>query len=129
MGFGVSAILARLGLQHIRATSGVLVSLAVGTVATMAIAFLVHTREILDLAVVALAWFLLAGILNFPMGRLLSFTSIRSIGAARSSSIIAASPLVATALAVTVGTETLSVAILLGTFAIVGGLAIILSQQ
>ena len=129
MGFGVSAIFARLGLQHIRATSGVLVSLAVGTVLTMAIALSVYPREILDLAGIALVWFLLAGILNFPMGRLLSFTSIRSIGAARSSSIIAASPLVATALAITVGTEALSVAILLGTVAIVGGLAIILSQQ
>ena len=50
------------------------------------------------------------------------------VGAARASPIIGAAPLVATALAVTVGTESLNPPIMLGTVAIVGGLAIILRQ-
>ena len=49
LGFGVSSVFARLGLQYMRPTTGVLVSLAVGTVATMAIALSLHLREVLQL--------------------------------------------------------------------------------
>ena len=129
LGFGVTAIFVRLGLQHMRATTGTLLSLAVSTVVTLAIALGLHPREVFDLAWVALLWLLLAGLLNFPLGRLLNFTGVHMAGVSRASPIIGASPLFAGALAVAFAGEALNVPILLGTVSIIGGLALILSQQ
>ena len=63
LGFGSSAVLARLSLQHMRTSTGVLISLVVGTVITLALAFSFHTREILSLSGIAFVW--LAGLRNY----------------------------------------------------------------
>lgn len=129
LGFGASAVFARLGLQHVRVTSATLVSLIVGTVAAMAIAFIFYPDEIIALSGIAFFWFLVSGALNFPVGRMLNFLGVSYAGVSRASTIIGASPLFATALAVTIGGETINAPIALGTAAIVGGLLLILSQR
>lgn len=129
LGFGASAVLARVGLLHIRSTTATLVSLLVGTTITMTLAFIVDSAEILVLSGVVFLWFLLSGVINFPLGRLLNFTGVSLAGVSRSSPIVGASPLFATALAVSVGGESINALILLGTFCIIGGLALILSQR
>jgi len=129
LGFGVSSVLARAGLQQIRPTTGVLVSLAVGAVVTMAIAFGLHTAEILAMTAVGFAWILLVGALHYPVGRLFSYVGIRFVGAARSSPIVGISPMIATVLAITVGSESVNAPILMGTGTIMAGLVIILSEQ
>ena len=129
LGFGGSAVLARLGMRSMKATTGTLVSLVVSTVATMAIAVSLHTGEILKLQGMAFVWFLVAGLLSYPVGRLLNYTGVRLAGVSKGSSIVGSAPLFATALAVLVGGESLSAPILVGTLAIIGGLALILSQQ
>ena len=129
LGFGVSAIFARLGLQHMRATTGTLLSLSVSTVVTLVIALGLHPREIFDLEWLALLWLLMAGVLSFPLGRLLNFTGVRMVGVGRASPIVGASPLFAGALAVAFAGEALNVPILLGAVFIIGGLALIMSQQ
>jgi len=59
VGFGASAVFARLSMQHIHATSGTLASLIVGTLVTTALAFRFCAEGILGLAGVAFLWFLL----------------------------------------------------------------------
>ena len=129
LGFGTSAIFARLGLEHMRATSGTLISLMVGTVITMSLAFALHWNEIFALGGVAFLWFTLSGVVNFPMGRLLNYTSVSLAGVSRASPIVGSSPLFATVLAITIGGESINAPILLGTLAITAGLALILSQR
>ena len=128
-GFGTAAVFARLGLQHMRSTTGTLVSVIVGTVIVMTLALIIHWDAILALAGVAFLWFLLSGSINFPVGRLLNFTSVRLAGVSRSTPIVGSSPLFATALAVTVGGESVNASLLVGTFAIIGGLTLILTQR
>ncbi len=128
-GFGASAIFARLGLEHMRATTGTLVSLVVGTVVTLALALVFSWDEVFALSSVALLWLLLAGIINFPLGRLLNFTGVHLAGVSRSTTLVGASPLFATIAAITLGGESVTVPVLLGTLAIIGGLALIVSQR
>ena len=129
LGFGSSAIFARLGLQHLRPTSGTLVSLVVGSVIAMTLAFIFHFDEIFALGSFAFVWFLLSGFINFPLGRLLNFTAVDLAGVNRATPIIGASPLFAMALAITIGGESINVPIFLGTISIIGGLVLILSQR
>lgn len=129
LGFGSSAVFARLGLQHMRPTTGTLVSLIVGTIITMTLAFALHSDQIFTLIGIAFLWFLLSGAVNFPVGRLLNYTSVSLVGVSRSAPIVGSSPLFATVLAVTVGGETINLPILLGTAFIIGGLVLILSQR
>ena len=59
----------------------------------------------------------------------MNFTGVHLAGVSRASPIVGASPLFATALAVTLTGEALNVPILLGTVSIIGGLTLILRQQ
>ena len=127
-GFGAGAVFARLGLRDIRATTGTLVSLVVGSLVTTAIAVSLHWEQIVALAGVAFLWFMLSGLINFPLGRLFNFTGVSIIGVSRSAPIVGSSPLWATILAVGIGGESINLPIALGTVAIISGLAMILSQ-
>ena len=112
-----------------RATTGTLISLVIGTVIAMALAFAIYPDKILGLGAVAFLWFLLSGFINFPLGRMLNYVSVGLVGVSKSTPIVGASPIFATALAVTIGGESLGLLTLLGTFSIIGGLALILSQR
>ena len=129
LGFGIAAVFARVGLQDIKATTGTLVSLVVGTIITMALAFVFHTDAILKLAGVAFLWFLLSAFINFPLGRLLNFTGGSMAGVSKSAPIVGSSPLFATMLAISIGGESINTMIAIGTLSIIGGLAMILSQR
>ena len=129
LGFGASAVFARIGLQYMRPTTGAFVSLLVGIVITLTIAIAFHWDDILALSGVAFAWFLLSGTLNFPLGRLMNFTSVNKIGVARSAPIVGASPLFAAILGVTVGGETMNLYIFAGTLIIIGGITLIVGQK
>jgi drug/metabolite transporter (DMT)-like permease len=98
-------------------------------VVTLTLAFAFHSNEIVGLAGIAFLWFLLAGVVNFPLGRLLNFTGVSLVGVSKASPIVGSSPLFATILAVTIGGESISLPILAGTLSIVGGLGLILSQK
>ena len=128
-GFGATAVFARLGLQHIRPTSGTLISLMVSTALAMIVALSLHSREIFGLDGAVFLWLALAGALNFPLGRLLNYTGVLFAGVSRASTIVGISPLFAAAFAVLVAGESVNAPILLGTVSIVGGLAMILGQE
>jgi drug/metabolite transporter (DMT)-like permease len=129
LGFGSTVVFARVAFQHMHVTTGTLASLVVSTALTMSIAVILSPHEIAGLSAEAYAWIFLAGLLTFPVGRLLNYASTYLVGVARASPIVGSSPLFATALAVVLTGESLNAPIILGTLAIIGGVALILGQQ
>ncbi len=129
MGFGAAAVFARIGLQYMRPTTGAFVSLLIGIAITLTLALVFHFDDILALSGIAFIWFLITGTLNFPLGRLLNFTSVNKIGVSRSAPIIGAAPLFSGILGVTVGGESMNLFIFTGTLVIIGGIAMIVSQK
>ena len=129
MGFGAAAVFARIGLQYMRPTTGAFVSLLIGIAITLTLALVFHFDDILVLSGVAFVWFLITGTLNFPLGRLLNFTSVSKIGVSRSAPIIGAAPLFSGILGVTLGGESMNIFIFSGTLVIIGGIAMIVGQK
>ena len=129
LGFGASAVFARVGMQYIRPTTGTFISLLVGIAITLTLALVFHFDDILTLGGIAFAWFLVSGTLNFPLGRLLNFTSVSKLSVSRSAPIVGASPFFAAILGVTIGGESMNLLIFAGTTAIVCGIALIVGQR
>lgn len=128
-GFAATAVFARTALQRMSAPYGTLLSLFVSTVAAITIAVVLHPDEMLGIGVVALGWLFLVGFLNFPLGRMFNYTSVTMVGVSKASTVVATSPLFATILAVIILGERVSPITLLGTVAVVGGLALTLNQK
>ena len=128
-GFAATAVFARTALQRMSAPYGTLLSLFVSTVAAMIIAAVLHPDELLGIGVVALGWLFLVGFLNFPLGRMFNYTSVTMVGVSKASTVVATSPLFATILAVIILGERVSPITLLGTVAVIGGLALTLNQK
>lgn len=128
-GFGTSAVLARGGMQYFGSTTATLISLCSSALVTMVIALLFHSSEIRSLPLEAFFWFLVAGFITFPGGRLLNFRSIRLIGASRATSVVSTSPLFAASIAVLWGGESLNPFLITGTLCVVGGVMILVSQR
>ncbi len=129
MGFGAAAVFARIGLQYMRPTTGAFVSLLIGIAITLTLALVFHFDDIFALSGIAFVWFLITGTLNFPLGRLLNFTSVDKIGVSRSAPIIGAAPLFSGILGVTLGGESMNLPIFTGTLVIIGGIAMIVGQK
>ena len=129
MGFGAAAVFARIGLQYMRPTTGAFVSLLIGIAITLTLALVFHFDDILALSGIAFVWFLITGTLNFPLGRLLNFTSVSKLGVSRSAPIIGAAPLFSGVLGVTLGGESMNLFIFTGTLVIIGGIAMIVGQK
>lgn len=128
IGFGATAVFARLSVQHMRPTTGTLMSLVVGTIVMLTIALALEGADVLFVEPAVYPVLFLAGFTSFIGGRLLNFVAVSKIGVSRSSPIVGASPLVATVLAVILAGESVNMPIVLGTVAIVLGLGIVLSQ-
>ena len=129
VGWAGSSIFARLGLQHVRNTTGTMVSMVTGLAVVAAVALPFYGGRILLLPLVAFAWFALLGVLNFVLGRFFSYTAIHLAGVARASPVVSTSPLWAMIIAVIFLNETLTILTLIGAVAIVGGLALIMSER
>ena len=129
LGFGATAVFARLGLQGIPTRYGTLISLAVSAAAAMAIAAVLHPGEIVGLAAVSLGWLFLVGMFNFPVGRMFNYMSVRLAGVSKASTVVATSPLFATGLAVIILGESVNAVTLAGTVSIIGGLALTLYEK
>ena len=127
-GFGSTAVFARTALQHMRVSTATFVSLAVSAILTLAIASLFHPGEMLTIDSAGYWWILLAALLNNPVGRFLNYTAVSKAGVSRASSLIGTSPLFAAALAVAFTGESMGLLTVFGTFSIVLGLGMVLSQ-
>ena len=129
MGFGATAVFAKVGLQGMPTRYGTLISLAVSATAAMAIAAALHPGEIVELGAVSLGWLFLVGLFNFPVGRMFNYMSVRLAGVSKASTVVATSPLFATGLAVVILGESVNAFTLAGTALIIGGLALTLYEK
>ena len=129
LGFGSSTVLARVGLQHMRSSSATIISLISGSVTVLILAFALSGADILALPFTAFLWFALIGLVHFVMGRFLNFTSVSLAGAAKASALFATSPLFAATFAVTLGGETLTLPVVLGTLSIIAGVILVVTKS
>ena len=128
VGFGATAFFARLSVQHVRPTSGVIVSLVVGVICTGGLVVVMDGAEALALKWTQIALLFLIGLASFVGGRLLNFVAVSKIGVARSSPVVGANPLVAIALAILLLGETPSLTVAVGTIFIIIGVVVVLSK-
>ena len=129
LGFGATAVFARLGVQYVPVGPGTLVSLIVSTIVTAAVTVAFQPADLVTITGTGLFLAFVVGLLSYPTGRLLSFTGVRLVGVSRSSTIVGAAPLFATAIAVAFAGESVTIPLLVGSVSIVGGMTLILSQQ
>ena len=127
--WGTSAIFVRLGLRHMRSTTGTVISLASGGSLVGLITFALYGNEMFTLPATVYAWIILLGLINYPMGRLLNFTGVQLAGVSRTAPILAGAPLVAATLGVFLGGETITFTIAVGIAAIVAGVVLVVSER
>ena len=128
VGFGATAFFARLSVQHMRPTTGVIVSLVVGVICTSVFVVAMDGAAALSLDWTQIVLLFLAGGASFVGGRLLNFVAVSKIGVARSSPVVGASPLFAVALAVLLLSETPNLTVAVGTISIITGVVVVLSR-
>ena len=116
IGFGATGVTARLSVEHMRPTTGTLLSLVVGAAVVFLIAAIVCGVGEFKLEPVAYVWLCAAGISSFVVGRLLNFVAVSRIG------VFAATA------AVLLAGESINALIIVGTLAIIGGLAVVVRQ-
>ena len=127
--WGVAAIFTRLGLQGISPVVGTFISMAASLLIVTVIAALAFRDALLAVSLNAVAWFALIGVLNFPLGRLLNFSSVKQIGVARSSPVLAVAPFFSIAMAVLLLGESLTAPIVVGAALILGGIVLVVTSQ
>ena len=129
VGFGSSAVLARLGLQRISPTLGVFLSLSTGFLFTFALSLALHFRDVLTLTPKAFLWFLFFAVITFPLARLINYTAISLAGASRTSPLLSTSPIFATLLALIALGEKPNLLIGIGILISVIGMGLIVSER
>ncbi len=131
LGFGSSAVLARLGMQAMRPMPSALVSLVASTLLAGTLALIFELDAIIAMPAIAMVWLLGNGILSYLGGRSQQYVAISLIGASRVTPIVGSAAVFSaiyaitlTRLGVTGFDERLNVLLGLGTFVVVIGLAL-----
>jgi len=126
--WGASAVVARLGLLNMHPVAATWLSLITGCVLLAPIVILQHSEDIAGLGWSSYAWFAFMGFLNFPLGRLLNYTSVRLAGVTRATPILAIAPLFSVTIAIIFLGEQATGWLLAGTAAIVAGVVLIVTD-
>jgi drug/metabolite transporter (DMT)-like permease len=128
--FGFSQLASRKGLRGIAVDQGTFIMIVVST-ALMTIPFfwLGGPRLIQQSDPLSLAYFVLAGVIHFVGGFTLMNISIRNIGAARTGSLIATTPLFATFLAAISLHELINGPLVIGVLIVIAGVLLISSKS
>ena len=129
LGFGSSAIFARIGMQGMSPLSSTMVSVVVSFLPTAILALLFAFADIKGLPPEAFLWFLLLGVVNFLGGRTASFQAIGRIGASRTAALQGTAAVFATFFAITITGERPHFIVLIGTFTVVTGLTAALGNS
>ena len=131
LGFGSSAVLARLGMQAIRPMPASLISLVGSTLLAGTLALIFELDEIIAMPAIALVWLLGNGILTYMGGRSQQYIAISLIGASRVTPIVGSAALFSALYAITLTrlevpgfNEHLNVLLGIGTVVVVCGLAL-----
>ena len=125
VGWGTDAVLARCGLREIPPALGTFLSLCAGLAACLIALLILDPGGLGRYPPAGVAWFALVGLINFLVGRQCNYNATRRLGAARSVSIFATSPLISIALAVGFTGERVSPILLAGVALIVAGVVLV----
>lgn len=129
LGWGASAILARLGLDGVSPALGTLISLVSSFAVTLVVALIVQPEGFAQLSVSTVLWFALIGLVNFPIGRQLNFQAIKRIGPARAAPLFGTSTLFAMLIAVLFTDEEVTVPLVAGSLMVVTGIILVVREQ
>ena len=131
LGFGSSAVLARLGMRAMRPMAASLVSLVGSTLLAGTLALVFTFDAIIALPAIAMVWLLGNGILTYMGGRSQQYIAISVIGASRVTPIVGGAALFSALYAITLTrlgvpgfNEHLNVLLGIGTVVVVLGLAL-----
>ncbi len=127
--WGTSAIFSRLGLQNIKASTGTFISMLSSILVVGLLALTLNFDDIIHISPTTLLWFGLIGVVNYVLGRQFNFLSITYIGATKATTLFATAPFFAIILAVTLIGESINPTIVIGIFAIVAGLYLVIISQ
>ncbi len=126
VGFGTGSVLIRVGTQHVSSPVATTLAVATGAVVSTTLALIFDFAELKHLPAIAFAWFFVLAVMGYPLGRLLNYTSISMIGAARTAPIDSLRPIFAMGLAIVFLGERPTLLITLGTPVIVLGLVFVI---
>jgi drug/metabolite transporter (DMT)-like permease len=124
LGFGSSAIFARLGMRDVPPLASTLISAVGSLFLALPLALALARQDIGALPAAAFLGFLALGALNFLGGRGQNYLSIDLVGAARSAPFVGASALFAAIFAIGLTGERPHPVVLAGTLGVVAGLAV-----
>jgi transporter family protein len=127
--WATAAIFVRISLQYMRATVGTFISLVVGWIMVASLALIFFPEDLFALPAIAFVWFLLAAMINFPIGRFFNFNAVRLAGVARATPILSISPFFTAVIAIIFLGEVITPPIALGTGAIVVGVVLIVTSK
>ena len=128
-GFGSGAIFARIGLQGMKPGTGTAISLVVSFVLTAILALSIKPSAVFTVPAIAFVWFLILGVVNYPLARYMNYSSVNLVGAARSASLISTAPLFSAVLAIIFLGERPGPLVGVGTAAIVLGSILIVTER
>lgn len=131
LGFGSSAVLARLGMNAIRPMPSSLISLVASTLLAGTLALVFEFEAVIALPAIAMAWLVGNGILSYMGGRSQQYIAISLIGASRVTPIVGSAALFSALFSVTLTrmgvpgfNEHLNVLLGVGTVVVVIGLGL-----
>lgn len=125
VGWGTDAVLARQGLRQIPPALGTFLSLCAGLTACLLVVLIVDPGGLARYPLAGFAWFAMIGLINFLVGRQCNYNATKRLGASRSVSIFAASPLISIVLAVAFTGERVTPLLLAGVALIVTGIVLV----
>ena len=128
MGFGIGTVFIRLATQRLSPPLVTFVSVGVGAVIAVTLALAVNLSEMRDLPLAAFGWFAVLAAMGYPVARLLNYTAISMLGAARVSPIGSVTPVFSVGLAMVVLGERPNLLVGLGTPVIVAGLVLVVTR-
>jgi len=120
--YASALVSARAGMRYSNPTTVTLISILMQNLLLWTAVFI--TGGVPQVPVIGVLLFTLVGI--FQLGvRLFAYTGVEKIGASRSSALQSVSPLISATIAITILGEQTSLLIIIGTFLVVGGIALI----
>jgi len=125
--YGVSIILARVGLRSADSMSGAVVSMCFSLAVSLILLF--HSLPLSHFALSGLFFFVLAGISGPCVGRILLFVGIQRVGSSIASPLQSTKPLFSAAAAMIILGEGMSTPLALATLIMVLGLAVISFEE
>jgi DME family drug/metabolite transporter len=127
--WGTGAIFSRLGLQCIKASTGTFISVLSSVFLVAILALSLNFDAVTDLSLTTFLWFSLVGFVNYFIGRQFNYRSVKYIGVIKATPLFASAPLFALVLAIIIIGETVNLAIVIGTLAVVGGLGLVVTSK